>query len=317
MSDSKVPRSKKSRAKKARSGQPDSKGSRQLARVVAQKITEKVALKTSRVFQGARQSRTLLVARAIGRVTFLEIVRDKILYNILACALLLLAVGLLASRLSAFSQLRVLLDFGMSALGLSSVMVAIFAGAAMIGREYERRTVYVALSRPITRFQFVLGKFFGLVAVLTVNWFLLCVSFSLILGLASGGPEGSPFSSTLLYGLLLLLLQSIVAGCIALFFSTFTTTSLSVIITLGLYLVGNSISSIRLVATRVEDTFARGLLNAAATVLPCFEYFNLGTQVTYGLPVGWAFGVTAFFYSILLIALFLALSGWLIQRKEA
>ena len=84
---------------------------------------------------------TVLVVRAVGWITFRELVRDKVLYNILLCSALLFGVSFLASRLTFIRPDRVLLDFGLSAVRLSCAMIATFNGAAMLGREIERRTI--------------------------------------------------------------------------------------------------------------------------------------------------------------------------------
>src|SRR3954451_1759967 len=94
------------------------------------------------------------VTPAIAKVTFTEILRDKILYNVLFCAFLLFGMGLLTSRLTFIRPERVVLDFGLSAVNISCTMIAVFIGAGMIGREFERRTVHLALSHPISRAQF-------------------------------------------------------------------------------------------------------------------------------------------------------------------
>ncbi len=128
----------------------------------------------------------LTVMGAVGRVTFFEIIRDKVLYNVLVCAVLLFGVGFLASRLTFIQPERVVLDFGLASVAISCAMIGIFTGATLMGKEFERRTIYVALSRPISKSQFVFGKFFGLNVVILVNWVLLSVSFIAVL-LATGG----------------------------------------------------------------------------------------------------------------------------------
>src|ERR1700688_738458 len=90
-----------------------------------------------------------LVVPTVGWVTFREIIRDKILYNILVVSVLLLGLGFLASKMTFVRPDRVVLDFGVSAVGISSVAIAILIGAGMVNRELERRTIFLALSRPI------------------------------------------------------------------------------------------------------------------------------------------------------------------------
>src|SRR4051794_26735286 len=176
------------------------------------------------------QPTTLAVVRAVGWVTFLEVIRDRVLYNIILCAFLLFGVGILASQLTFIRPERVILDFGLSAVVISCAMIAIFTGSSLLGKEFERRTIYVALCHPITRPQFILGKFAGLGAVITLNWFLISVSYLALLGL-SADRISEVYSFTLFIGLFLVLIQSMVISSIAIFFSTFSTTSLSAMLT--------------------------------------------------------------------------------------
>jgi len=260
----------------------------------------------------------LQVAHAVGRVSFSEIIRDKVLYNILLCAFLLLGLGIFASRVTVLKQDRLILNFGVSAVTLSCVMIAIFVGAGLIGREFERRTILVALSRPISRFQFVVGKFLGLAAVLALNWFLLSLAYLAILSfMASSVFSGPEFFQTLTWALVLILFQSWMMAGIAVLFSSFTTTSLSVIMSLGIYLVGNNISQIRMLAARAESGVGEMTLKGVAAALPNLEYFTLGTQVTYGLPVSLQFGLTSIAYSLVVISVALLMSGFLLQGRES
>lgn len=258
------------------------------------------------------------VLGAIGWVTFLEIVRDKILYNIILFAMLLLGVTVLASQLTFIHPERVIVDFGISAINISCSMIAILLGASLIGKEFERRTIWVALSHPISRGEFVLGKFLGLSGVVILNWAMLCLAFLGML-LAFGGTQAGPFQFqfTLFFALFCVVLQSLVLMSLAILLSTFSTTSLTVMMMIGFYLLGSSVSQIRLVAARLKLPLGSAALNGVAAILPNLENFNLGLKVTYGLPVTWQFGVTAIAYGICLSALFLFLAGLLIQRREA
>ncbi|MGK5087772.1 ABC transporter permease subunit [Bdellovibrionota bacterium FG-2] len=257
----------------------------------------------------------LTVVRAVGRVTFSEIVRDKVLYNIVLCAFLLFALSVLGMRLMFMHQDRLLLDFGLSAVGISSTAIAVFTGSSLLGREFEKRTIFVALSRPISRLSFIGGKYLGLVAVLAVNALLLSLTLLALLGFATSSMQ-TLMNPALYWALGLAFVQSIVIASISIFFSTFSTTSLSVIMTCGFYLVGTNISGIRLIALKSESEFYRMLLQGVSRVLPNLEHFSLGTRVTYGLPVEWTFGVGAIFYGLLVSGFFLLLSGILVQKRE-
>lgn len=259
--------------------------------------------------------RAFRVVEAVGRVTFFEILKDKVLYNIFLCAFLLFGVSWLASRLTVIRPERIVLDFGLSAVTLSCAAIAVLTGASLISRELDRRTIQVALSRPISRAQFIVGKFMGLSAILGLNWFLLSISYLALLGL--GSDEGRALISlTLIMALILILVQSIFLASIAILVSTLSTASLTVIVSLGLYLVGNTISQLRMIAVRFRSVYGRYFMNSVASLLPNFEYFNLGTQVTYGLPISWQYMGLTIFYGLIMITIALGLAGLLIEVRE-
>ena len=265
--------------------------------------------------KSVKKPNPIKVSFAVAKVTFWEIIQDKLLYSSVLLAILLLAAGFLASRMTFVRPERVICDFGFSAINLCSSFVAILIGAGMIGREFDRRTILVALARPITRLQFLTGKFFGLVAVLLVNWCLLCSVLFCIL-LLSGGLDAERLYGPFFPGLGLILIQSAVMAAIAICISTFSTTSLSVIVCIGIYLIGNNISQIRLISARIHDNTGRSVISFISYILPDLEYFNLGSKITYNLPTTWQFVLSGTTYGLVLMLLFLLLAGYFVRNKE-
>lgn len=255
------------------------------------------------------------VGSAVGWVTFREVIRDKVLYNVIVTAVLLFGVSYLASRLAFGRAERVVLDFGLAAVSLSCGMIGALIGAGLLGREIERRTIHVALSRPISRLQFVFGKFLGLLAVIGVNWALLVGTYLGMLALQTES-LGEIAGFTLAAALILALFQSLVLGAIAILFSTVTTTSLSVILTTGIYLIGINVSEIRWLAARAGSPVSSTMLNGVARAFPDFGHFNLGLKVTYDLPVSFGFFATSVLYALALVLFCLLFAGTLIRTRD-
>ncbi len=260
-------------------------------------------------------ARTGSIVRAIAKVTLLEILRDKILYNIILFTFILFAMGVLASQLEVTHPDRMILDFGLSALSISCSMIAILVGACLLGREFEKRTIHLALSRPVTRAQFILGKYSGLAVLLMVNWvFLVLVYLGLLYCISDGSTYGP--SAILGVGLFFMLLQSLILGALSLLISTFSSTSLTVVIALGFYLIGMNISKIQRVANRSENAFTAATLKMVATFLPDFEHFHQGVQLTYGLPVNWLWVGNSVIYGLILLGLMLIGAGVVIETRN-
>lgn len=260
--------------------------------------------------------RVLRVVGSVAWVSAREILAEKILYNILVVAVLLMGLGFLASRMTFIRPDRMILDFGVSAVSLSLVAIAAMIGSSLLNREIERRTIFLALTRPISRYEFVLGKFVGLIGVLFLNWIMVSAAFLLIL-FATGGNGASAISGTLFAALGLLLFQSWIMAAVAIFFSSFSTTSLSAVLSIGVFLIGNNVSQIHTMATKIAVRAGSLVVDLVGFAIPNLEYFNQGFKVTYGLPIGARFVLIAVGYSIAASALLVTLAGILIHSKEA
>ena len=248
---------------------------------------------------------------AIARVTFQEIILDKVLYNFVLFAFLLLGVSYLASQLTFMGQDRVVLDFGMSAINLSCGVIAVFQGAAMFAREFERRTVFVTLARPISRLQFVIGKYLGLISVLFLNWLFL-TGTEILLYKSLGGV----FHETIYWSLGFLWVQACLLAAFAVFFSSYTTTSISVMLVIGLYLIGNNVEPLRQVIEKGKIEWIKSLALPAVNLLPNLGHFNLGFMVTYGLDLQPGYTVRAVGYALVWIIPLIFLTGKLLDRRE-
>ena len=182
--------------------------------------------------------------KSLSMITFMDVIRDKILYSALLVAFLLLGTGYLASGLTFIRPERIVLNFGLTTVVLTSVFVGIFVSASLLGREIEKRTLHVVLSRPVHRTVFLFGKYIGFIGVLAANWLLITLSFLYILSVVGGS-----ISTTLLIALFFAFLQGAYAGAITLFFSCFSTTTLSVILSLGVFFGGSECLSAKVLGT--------------------------------------------------------------------
>src|SRR5947199_5149276 len=100
---------------------------------------------------------------AIAVNVFRESVRDKVLYNLVAFAILMIAASYLISQLTAGQDMKIIKDLGLAATSLFGLLIAVFIGIGLVSKEVERRSIYSVLSKPVRRHEFLLGKYFGLV----------------------------------------------------------------------------------------------------------------------------------------------------------
>src|SRR5437773_4389540 len=105
--------------------------------------------------------------------TFREAVRDRVLYNLIAFALLLTGAAVLVGQISIDIERLVVINLGLTAVSLFGVVIAIFIGIGLVSKEIDKRTLYTVLSRPVRRWEFIVGKYLGLAGTLAVNTILM------------------------------------------------------------------------------------------------------------------------------------------------
>ncbi len=150
---------------------------------------------------------------AIAINTFREAIRHRVLYMLLVFAIGMISFAQILSMLTVGSEEKIIKDFGLGAIEVFGILTSVFIGVGLVSREIERRTVFTLLAKPIHRFEFVLGKYAGLVLVLLVNTGVMTAWFFLVL-LAKG-----MFDPMLAVAILMLLLQFLLVTAIAVMFS--------------------------------------------------------------------------------------------------
>ncbi|GBU20191.1 hypothetical protein R80B4_00067 [Fibrobacteres bacterium R8-0-B4] len=244
--------------------------------------------------------------------TFKETVRNKVLYNILLVAAVVLLLAMSFGDLSVMSRVQVMSDFGLAAMSLTGLLLAVFIGVGVLGAEIADKTVYGVLCKPIDRIQFIVGKFSGLFVTLALNFLLIALIFVTAITIMTGrAPQTEIF-----YAVLLLLVEMSVVIAAAIAWSCFTTPTLAAIFTISFYVAGHLNDLITLSADAQSNPFVKAVLTALHYVLPNLEYFNIRTAVVFALPIAHGHIFFATIYGLLYTGLLLLISSVLFDRKD-
>jgi len=228
---------------------------------------------------------------------FKESVRDKVLYNLVAFAVLLMAVSYLIGELTAGQDVKIIKDLGLAAMSVFGLFIAIFIGVGLVAKEIERRSVYALLVKPLRRHEFIIGKYLGLMLTLLINVAIMTAAYYAVLwGVAQTFPQMSQelwlvpaVDPALMKAVVLILVQFGIVTAIALFFSTFSSPFLSAALTFALYVAGHFIADLRAFGAMVDSPAAAMLCAAAAWMLPNFSLLDVKAAVVHGHPVGWTY----------------------------
>jgi ABC-type transport system involved in multi-copper enzyme maturation permease subunit len=215
---------------------------------------------------------------AITLNTFREAVRDRVLYNLILFVLLLVASAPLFSQISIGIERLILVNVGLSAMSLFGVIIAIFIGIGLVSKEIEKRTLYTILSRPVRRWEFIVGKYLGLLLTLVVNTVLMTVGFYIALFLTAR--DFARADAGILVAIYFIILQFLMVTAITLLFSAFSTPIFSAIFAFAVFVIGTFAEDVHNFAATATGG-VKWLTTVAAYAIPNFASLNLIGQAAH------------------------------------
>ncbi len=246
--------------------------------------------------------------------TFREAVRDRVLYNLLLFALLMIASAILVGQISIQIEQSLIISLGLSATSIIGLFIAVFIGVGLVSKEMDKRTLYALLSKPLARWQFLLGKYLGLILTLTVNTAAMAAGIYLALMIVKFPLERADWYILVAVYLILLKLALIVA--LALLFSCFTSPFLAILFTVAMYICGVFANELRNLQTARLDPFFQQFFRAISYLLPNLENFNVMSSVIYQKPIPASYVAQATLYAIVYAAIILVLSAVVFSRRN-
>jgi ABC-type transport system involved in multi-copper enzyme maturation permease subunit len=245
--------------------------------------------------------------------TFREAVRDRVLYNLIAFAVLLSGAAILVGQISIDIEKLVVVNLGLTAVSLFGIVIAIFIGIGLVSKEIERRTLYTVLSRPVRRWEFIVGKFFGLAGTLVVNAFFMAIGvFGALLYVAH---KFQKLDAWVLVALYFIILQFLIICSLALLFSSFSSPLLSAVFAFSLFVIGTFSEDLRNFAAMANGG-TKWLATAVAYVVPNFSALNVISSVAHGQPVSGQLIVYNTVYALLYASMALCGAVLIFQRRN-
>ena len=214
--------------------------------------------------------------------TFREAVRDRVLYNLIAFAVLISGAAILVGQISIGIERLVVVNLGLTAVSLFGVVIAIFIGIGLVSKEIDKRTLYTVLSRPVQRWEFIVGKFFGLAGTLVVNTFFMAIGVFAALLYVSRHFQAA--DGWILVALYFIVLEFLIITALALLFSSFSSPLLSAVFAFSLFVIGSFAEDLRGFAAMAPGV-TRWLATATAYLVPNFSSLNIITSVAHEQPV--------------------------------
>lgn len=245
---------------------------------------------------------------------FREAVRDRVLYNLIFFALMMIGAAIFVGQISIGIERLVIINLGLSAISVFGLIMAIFIGVGLVYKEMEKRTLYSLLSKPVRRWQFLAGKYAGLLLTLAVNTSLMTLGLGAALYYVSRSFVRADL--TILVAVYFILLELALVTALALFFSCFTTPMLSTLFTLGIYITGIFAQDIRDFGIVTRNPVILNVTRVMYYLLPNFHNFNAMSAASHGFPVPHALIAQNTLYAMLYAAIVLIAAAAIFSRRN-
>jgi Cu-processing system permease protein len=258
----------------------------------------------------------------IAVAVFKESVRDRVPYAMVVFAVLLMAASYLIAQMTAGQDLKIIKDLGLAALSIFGLFIAVFIGIGLVSKEVEKKSVFGLLSKPVSRTQFVLGKYAGLVMTLAVNLGVMTLAFYGVLfyisvstpaALLAAAPAMDP---RLLIAIGLIFAELMLITALALFFSTYSSPLLATLLTIGLWVAGHFNADLRNFERVVDSAAAVAVARALYYLLPNLAPFDVKAEAVYGMPIAMRHVLYTAAYAAIYITTLLTASVAIFRRRD-
>lgn len=249
--------------------------------------------------------------QTIAAATWTELVRLKVFYFLVIFALLIIASSFFLAGFSFEAEFQMLKDIALGAMSIFSSLLAILAAANLLPKDMEDRTIYTILAKPVARFEYLLGKLFGLLLLLTLAVALMALVFAVTLFLftnyklhmtsveMNGAPEAEiasalaqiraqGYDSNLFAGGIIILVKSWLLAAMTLFISAFSTSAIfTTIAAFAVYFIGHLQATARDYWLSAADpgVFVKGILALIALIFPDLQALNLVDDIVAGTAI--------------------------------
>lgn len=246
--------------------------------------------------------------------TFKESVRERVLYNLIVFAFLLIAAAILLGSISVGVEQIILVNLGLASIAVFGLLMAIFIGIGLVSKEIERKTIYNILSKPVSRAEFIIGKYLGLLLTLSVNTTIMTVGFYLALLYEKRGLGVADL--TVLGAVYFILLQLAIVVGLAVLFSCISTPILSAVFTFSVYVIGNFLGDIRWFGQESQSAAVEKVTAVLYYLLPNFSDFNVITRVAHGEKIPGYLLAANTCYALLYITILISAAILIFEERE-
>lgn len=249
---------------------------------------------------------------AIALNTSREAIRNKVLYSILLFAFIVTGISAAFGWASIGDTLKFVKDFSFFSISSFSVITTVVLGVNLLSKELGKRTIYNILSKPVARWQFIVGKFLGLLSTLATMMALMAGALLVLLYLLEGRMDWQVLPVVAV----MMLELAILAGAAIFFSSIVVTPALAGLFTAAMFIAGRSTPALTYFISPEHPPALRHLARLLYVVLPHLNQFYIADRLAYGMQLPPLYYLHALIYAAAYTALLLIAGTAIFQRRE-
>ena len=246
--------------------------------------------------------------------TFKEAARERVLYNLVVFALLMIGAAILFGHISVGIEEIILINLGLSSISVFGLLIAIFIGIGLVYKEIERRTIYSILSKPVRRAEFIIGKYAGLLLTIAINASIMTAGFYLALFYQKRHLDSKDLIP--LGAVYFILLELALVVAIAIFFSCISTPVLSAVFTFCVYVIGHFLNEVRFLGQESKNALVGKITAAIYYLLPNFSDFDVIARTAHGHAVSTTLVISNSLYTLLYVAVLISAAILIFEERE-
>jgi ABC-type transport system involved in multi-copper enzyme maturation permease subunit len=253
-----------------------------------------------------------MILKAIAFNTLREAVRSKILYLFFIFGILMIFGSRIISLLAIDNPVKIIKDFGLGSIHFFSILIVIILGIDLVSREIDKKTIYNILSKPVKRYQFLLGKLIGMMLTIIVVLITLFAIFIFLLWLRTGVLQINYIGF-----IYMTFLECLVLTSFALLFSSISSQLFSTLFTLGIFIAGNSTFALKMLKGFLNgEGIGAFLCDVLYYILPNLGNFNIKNDIVYNVHISFANYTEATLYAFLYAGLIFMLSVFAFKKRN-
>ncbi|MDT8317851.1 MAG: ABC transporter permease [bacterium] len=262
---------------------------------------------------------------SLAYITFVEGIRSRAIFGIFIMAILMFAASLTLTNLFMRDIVKVAADLSLATISFSGLLMVLFIGNNLLSKDIDKRTIYMVISRPISRAQYMFGKFLGL--------FLLIIASTIFLGIISSIPvylAGIDYeNSTVIFkwniyliAIIMIAMKLALIAAVTIFFTSFTSTSfISLVLTIATYIIGTSTETVRgILKMKTEgieiSPAIEAIIQGAYYIFPNLSTFDIKLQASHGLTLPEGYILWAITYWLIYTGIMVSAASIIMNRRE-